>query len=93
MSKKNIFVTPVKTQVPEKGAAISIDQPLSPCRGEFRQGEKPHLGKELGIENISEEEVYAALDWLYERQGTIENSLAKMHLKDGVLLLDNILFS
>jgi transposase len=48
------------------------------------------LGKELGIENISEEEVYAALDWLYERQGTIENSLAKMHLKDGILLLYDV---
>jgi hypothetical protein len=48
------------------------------------------LAKELGIENVFEKEVYAALDWLYTRQSTIENSLAKTHLKDGVLLLYDI---
>jgi len=48
------------------------------------------LGKELGIEDLSEEEVYSSLDWLYTRQSAIESTLAKMHLQDGVLLLYDV---
>lgn len=48
------------------------------------------LGKELNIENVSEAEVYSALDWLYTRQNAIEDALAKKHLQNGVLLLYDV---
>jgi hypothetical protein len=42
---------------------------------------------ELGLSNTHEDELYAAMDWLDERQGTIEKRLAKRHLKAGGLVL------
>ena len=41
------------------------------------------LGVELGLGEVDEDELYAALDWLHERQGAIEAALAKRHLKGG----------
>ena len=39
------------------------------------------------IESVDEDELYAAMDWLLERQGTIEKRLARRHLSDGALVL------
>jgi hypothetical protein len=38
------------------------------------------LGADLSIAEASSDEVYAAMDWLVERQGVIETALAKRHL-------------
>ncbi|MHB1614363.1 MAG: IS1634 family transposase [Actinomycetes bacterium] len=35
---------------------------------------------DLGLEDVGTDEVYAAMDWLVERQGEIETSLARRHL-------------
>jgi hypothetical protein len=48
------------------------------------------LGVELGLGEVDEDELYAALDWLYERQGAIETALAKRHLKGGTLVLYDV---
>ena len=48
------------------------------------------LGLELGIDSVSEDELYAAMDWLRERQNRIENKLAKKHLEDGSLILYDV---
>jgi hypothetical protein len=48
------------------------------------------LAEELGVEGADEDALYAALDWLGERQERIENALAKRHLSDGVLVLYDI---
>jgi hypothetical protein len=45
------------------------------------------LGTLLGIEDASDDEVYAAMDWLGERQPQIESKLARRHLEDGALVL------
>ena len=45
------------------------------------------LGVDLGVVGISTDEIYAAMDWLYARQGTIEAQLAKRHLKEGSRVL------
>lgn len=45
------------------------------------------LGEVLGVENAGEEELYAAMDWLLERQPRIEAKLAERHLRDGSLVL------
>jgi DDE family transposase len=41
------------------------------------------LGTDLGIAQASTDEVYAAMDWLGERQEVIETALAGRHLKTG----------
>ena len=38
------------------------------------------LVADLGLEGIGTDEVYAAMDWLGERQGAVENKLAQRHL-------------
>lgn len=48
------------------------------------------LGFELGLGEVDEDELYAALDWLRERQGAIETALAKRHLKGGALVLYDV---
>src|SRR5262245_14349121 len=45
------------------------------------------LGEDLGVADAHEDELYAAMDWLIERQEPIERRLAKRHLKDGGLVL------
>ncbi len=48
------------------------------------------LGDALGLESASEDELYAAMDWLLARQERIETALAKRHLKDGSLVMYDV---
>jgi hypothetical protein len=45
------------------------------------------LSDDLGVADASEDELYAAMDWLLERQGDIEKRLARRHLQSGGLVL------
>jgi hypothetical protein len=40
------------------------------------------LGVDLGVTDANTDEIYAAMDWLHGRQGTIENKLAARHLSE-----------
>jgi hypothetical protein len=48
------------------------------------------VGIELGIESVSEGDLYRAMDWLLERQGRIEAKLSQKHLRDGTLVLYDV---
>jgi Transposase DDE domain len=48
------------------------------------------LARELGVEGASEDDLYAAMDWLAERQQLIEDRLARRHLRDGELVLYDV---
>ena len=45
------------------------------------------LAEDLGVADAHEDELYTAMDWLIERQETIEKRLAKRHLQAGGLVL------
>lgn len=45
------------------------------------------LAADLGVAGATTDDVYEAMDWLYERQGDIEATLAKRHLAPGGLVL------
>jgi DDE family transposase len=45
------------------------------------------LGEDLGVADADEDELYAAMDWLSERQDAVEKRLARRHLKSGGLVL------
>jgi hypothetical protein len=47
-------------------------------------------GEALGLGAVDEDELYAALDWLLERQAAIETALAKRHLQNGTLVLYDV---
>ena len=49
------------------------------------------LGEVLGLEGADEDELYLAMDFLLERQGKIENHLAKLHLMEGCLVLYEVM--
>jgi hypothetical protein len=48
------------------------------------------LGGDLGVAGADEDDLYAALDWLLERQARIEDRLARRHLADGELVLYDV---
>jgi hypothetical protein len=48
------------------------------------------LGEVLGLGDVDEDELYGALDWLGERQGAIEQALARKHLREGTLVLYDV---
>ena len=45
------------------------------------------LAEDLGVADANEDDLYAAMDWLLERQGTIEKKIAARHLGEGSLVL------
>jgi len=45
------------------------------------------LCEDMGVSKASEDDLYAAMDWLLERQEAIEQKLAKRHLMPGGLVL------
>jgi transposase len=48
------------------------------------------LASELGVQSADEDDLYAAMDWLLERQGRIEDRLAARHLVDGEMVLYDV---
>ena len=47
------------------------------------------LAEDFGVTDVSEDDCYAAMDWLLERQDRIQRKLAARHLKDeGLVLYD-----
>jgi len=48
-----------------------------------RDLENTTLSESLGIEGANEDDLYRAMDWLYNRQDAIEKRLAAKHLQEG----------
>ncbi len=48
------------------------------------------LAEELGVEGVDADQLYAALDWLVERQEQIERRLARRHLGEGAHVLYDV---
>src|SRR5512142_2013176 len=48
------------------------------------------LAEELDVADTTEDQLSDAMDWLLERQSAIEKKLAKRHLSNGALVLDDV---
>jgi transposase len=48
------------------------------------------LAEELGVAKATEDDLYAAMDWLLQRQKRIEKRLAERHLREGGLVLYDV---
>lgn len=72
--------------------AMIAQRLLFPCSklATTRHWHTTTLAEELGVADANENELYAALDWLLQRQASIEQKLAKKHLKDGSLVLYDV---
>ena len=60
---------------------------LATARGLAEATARDSLAETLALGEIDEDDLYAAMDWLLERQDAIERRLARRHLKDGALVL------
>ena len=60
---------------------------LATARGLAEATARDSLAETLGLGDIDEDDLYAAMDWLLDRQDAIERRLAKRHLEGGALVL------
>jgi transposase len=64
---------------------------LATARGLHPETATSSLAAVLGLEEaVDEVQLYRSLDWLLERQPSIENTLAKRHLSEGSLVLYDV---
>ena len=60
---------------------------LATARGLAEETARDSLAETLGLGPLDEDDLYASMDWLLERQDRIERGLAKRHLGEGTLVL------
>jgi len=63
---------------------------LATARGLGQETMFNSLGEMLGVESADEDDLYAAMDWLDQRQERIEVQLASRHLHNGSLVLYDV---
>ena len=73
----SLIVARILTPASKLATARSLDEQTAACS----------LSALLGLEHISEDHLYEAMDWLLVRQPRIENALARRHLREGSLVL------
>ena len=69
---------------------LSPDSKLATARQLSPETASSSLGAALGLGPVSGNEMLAMLDWLRQRQGWIEDSLARRHLQGGTLVLYDV---
>lgn len=72
--------------------AMIAQRLIDPCSklATTREWHTTTLAEELSVQDATENDLYAAMDWLLERQGRIEKKLAKRHLVDGSIVLYDV---
>ena len=71
-------------------AVIEPGSKLATARGLRTQTATSSLGAVLGVSGCDEDDLYAAMDWVFERKDAIENTLASRHLTNGTLVLYDV---
>ncbi len=90
------LIAPKPSQERSLVVAMIVARLLDPCsklataRGLGEETRLSTLGELLGVESANEEDLYAAMDWLHQRQSEIETQLARGHLEDGSLVLYDV---
>ena len=72
--------------------ALIAERLLFPCSklATTRHWHDTTLAEELGVQDATEDELHAAMDWLLGRQKAIETKLAQRHLADGGVVLYDV---
>jgi transposase len=81
---RDLVLAMIISRIIEPGSKLAAARALSPDTA------ASSLGTLLGLDEVDEDELYTALDWLRERQPAIETALAKRHLKNGTLVLYDV---
>ena len=65
------------------------DSKLATARALDAETVESTLAERLGLQEVDEDDLYVAMDWLFERQPAVEKALAKRHLaENGMVLYD-----
>jgi transposase len=72
--------------------AMIVQRLIDPCSklATTRAWHTSTLAEEFGVQEATEDDLYAAMDWLLERQERIEKKLAARHLREGGLVLYDV---
>ncbi len=72
--------------------AMIAQRLIDPCSklATTRQWHTTTLAEELGVAEATENDLYEAMDWLFERKERIEKKLAARHLVEGGLVLYDV---
>jgi len=81
---RDLVLAMIVNRIVAPASKLAIARALDPATA------SSSLGFELDLGEVDEDELYAALDWLHERQPAIETALAKRHLKGGALVLYDV---
>lgn len=83
-SARDLVVAMVVAQV------IDPSSKLACARGLRAETATSSLGQVLSCATLDEDDLYEAMDWLYLRQSSIQDALARRHLNDGTLVLYDV---
>src|SRR3954464_4077984 len=72
------------------GRILEPTSKLAAARARSPATASSSLGEALGLGEVDDDELYAALDWLHQRQPAIETILANRHLRHGTLVLYDV---
>jgi Transposase DDE domain len=78
--ERDLCLAMIAGRVLEPGSKLACTRQLHACT----------LGEELGVQGAVHDDLYAAMDWLVDRQEAIEGRLARRHLNDGELALYDV---
>ena len=81
---RDLVLALLVSRILDPASKLATARALSPATATSSLSEMLHLGA------VDEDELYSALDWLLERQPTIETALAKRHLNSGTLVLYDV---
>jgi hypothetical protein len=90
------LVDPVPSRMRDLVVAMAVAQVLAPdsklaiARGLREQTAASSLGDVLGVGSCDEDDLYAAMDYLHDRQEQIQDALAARHLAGGTLVLYDV---
>jgi hypothetical protein len=72
--------------------AMIVERLIAPCSklATTRMWHSTTLAQLLEVEDADEEDLYAAMDWLLERQGRLEERLSARHLGEGQQVLYDV---
>ena len=82
--EKDIALALVAGRLIHPGSKLSLSRQ---CLPETRMSS---LAQVLEVEGATESDFYQAMDWLLERQGKIEDTLAQRHLNGGCMVLYDV---
>ena len=94
--KLDTLIAPEPSEERNRVVAMIVARILDPrsklatARGLDEETSTSTLAEMLEVQKTDAQGLYAAMDWLGERQAEIEKKLAKRHLEDGVLVLYDV---